>query len=78
MITDKVLQGLAENILISQTEDVEYLTICEMTEDYFTYQDTDEMQGAWEALTREEQDVILKRIDYLVGSAIVTITFPKD
>lgn len=66
------LRKIAERILLGQIEDVEFLTICEMTDDAF-YSNTE-----WSALTPEQQYAVYRTVDNLVGKATVTIELPED
>jgi hypothetical protein len=67
-MTDR-LKELAEYILMSQVEDVEFLTVWEIMDDQM--QDDPE----YKKLTDEEQHQLALKIDKLCRSAEVTITF---
>jgi hypothetical protein len=58
----------ARRIILSHTDDVEFLTISEMTQD----------EAEDESLTDAQHDQLCSEIADLIGKASVTVTFPGD
>ncbi len=77
LLTDTLAKDLAEYILLGQVEDVEYLTVWEITSDHFTFGE-DQEKKAWEDLTDEEQEAFIKKVDSYISKATVTITFSGE
>lgn len=76
-ITNKTLREIAEYILYSQVEDVEHLTVWEVTADQFTFGNDEEKQ-TWDSLTEEEQSEIINKVDSYISRAKITIEIPED
>lgn len=76
-VTNTLLKDLAEQIILSHTEDIEYLSICEMTADHFDFND-DDLKAAWQKLSHEQQQELIGKVDKYISQAVVTITFPED
>lgn len=68
-ITDKLLKEIAEYIVLVHVEDVEYESIWELTED--------RLNTDTEVLDFEQMEPLVKKIDELVRSAVVTVKFPE-
>lgn len=73
MISDDELKMIACNIIFSCGEDVEPLTIREMTEDYFEYGDGQAVQPYYKA----DRERYWNRVQHFVNIAEVQIHFPN-
>ena len=68
-IPDSEIQRIAEDIILSHAEDIEYLSIIEMT--------SDKLEAAeWPIESSEEEEAIWERVDNMISKAVVTIIFP--
>lgn len=71
MIPDSEIKSIAEDIILSHTENIEYLSIAEMT--------SDKLEAAeWPIETSEEEEDVWHRVDQMISKAIVTVTFRED
>lgn len=66
------LRAIAERILLSHIEDIEFLSVPEMTDD--ALQDSDE----WNALTNEQQYRVYREVDEILGNAVITVEFREN
>jgi hypothetical protein len=67
-VPDSEIRRIAENIIISHTEDIEYLTVAEMT--------SGQLEAAeWPIESDEELDEIYHRVDAMIEKARVTVKF---
>jgi hypothetical protein len=70
-IPDSEIKRIAEDIILSHAEDIEYLSITEMT--------SDKLEAAeWPIETSEEEEAIWHRVDKMISKAVVTVSFPED
>jgi hypothetical protein len=76
-ITNALLKDLAEQIILSHTEDIEYLSVWEMTADHFDFND-DDLKAAWQKLSHEQQEELIQKVDKYVSQAEVTVRFPEE
>ena len=72
-IPREVLEAIATRILTTQLEDVEYLTVTEMTDDYF-YDRLPDLIHIYES----DDEALWRKVDDLVRKAKITIKFPED
>lgn len=71
-LDSNALTTLAEHIVLSHTEDIEFLSVWEMMDDRFRDNE------AYKKLTDRQQHELALRVDNIIRSAIVTVTFPKE
>ena len=69
-ISDDQIKEIAEYIIVGETEDIEYLTVAELTDykmgiDFNSEDDIDEREKVW------------RRVDAMIGKATVTVTFEE-
>lgn len=69
MIPNSLIKEIAERIILSHTEDIEYLSINEMTFDMLANHEV--------ALELSAQDTVVNAVDALVRKAKVTVEFPE-
>jgi hypothetical protein len=68
MIPDSEIRRIAEAIILSHTEDIEWLSIAEMT--------SDKLEAAeWPIDSVDEEEAIWHRVDSWISKAKITITF---
>jgi hypothetical protein len=67
-IPDLEIQRFAESIILSATEDIEYLSVAEMTSDMLE-------AGEWPIASTEEAEAVWDRVDAMLNKAKITITF---
>jgi hypothetical protein len=68
-VDKQLVREIAHHIIMSQTEDIEYLSVWEIAEDRVLNENPD--------LTVEELAEIVNQVDATIGKAEITITF-KD
>lgn len=71
-IDPSVLRGIAERILHNAVEDIEYLTVTEMTEDSLREDPT------WQSMTFEQQDEVFHNVDAWLSKAEINIVFRAE
>ena len=64
-ISKEELKSIASDIILSHTEDIEFLTVWEMTEDRLPFEELD----------MEDMEKTVNRVDELIRKARVTVTF---
>jgi len=69
-IPDSEIKHIAENIILAATEDIEYLTVTEMTSDMLD-------AAEWPIDSTDEEEAVWHRVAKMIDKARVTITF-KD
>jgi hypothetical protein len=71
IVPNEIAQQIAEHILLSSIEDVEWLTIGEMTSDYFEYGEG----KSFEHIYKVDESAVWDQVDYWLRKSKVTITF---
>jgi hypothetical protein len=73
IVPKEIAQQIAEHILLSSMEDVEWLTVGEMTSDYFEYGQGKHL----ERIYNQHQVDVWDQVDYWLTRSKVTITFEE-
>lgn len=68
LVPDSEIRRIAEDIILSHTEDIEYLSITEMSSDMLE-------AAEWPIESNEELEEIYHRVDAWISKAKITITF---
>jgi hypothetical protein len=76
-VSDETIKEIAQHIIITHTEDIEYLSVAEMTDAALDLQFDQDYQVPTEE-DRKEQEKIWRRVDDMIARAEVTIAFPED
>lgn len=71
MIPDSEIKRIAEAIMWDAAQDIEYLTVAEVTSALLE-------AAEWPIETIDEEEAIWLRVDAMVKKAKVTITFDED
>ncbi len=67
-IPDSEIKRIAEDIILSHADDIEYLSITEMTSDMLA-------EVGWLSDSTDEEEAIWHRVDDMIGKAKITVTF---
>ncbi len=67
-IPDSEIKRIAEDIILSHADDIEYLSITEMTSDMV-------QDAGWVIESLDEEETIWHRVDDMIGKAKITVTF---
>jgi hypothetical protein len=67
-VSDEMIKEIAQYIIVSHTEDIEYLTVAEMTDDRLDLNPADDE-------IYDEREKLWRRVDKMMGKATVTVEF---
>jgi hypothetical protein len=70
-IDEGTVKLIATNILISQVDYTEFLSVVEMTDNFFYDEDR------FYQMSNDERDELYRRVDDMIGRAQITVTFQE-
>jgi len=73
VVPNDIAKAIAEHILLASIQDVEWLTVGEMTSDYFEYGEG----KPFEHIYKVDESAVWDQVDYWLTRSNVNITFEE-